>query len=85
MHLDRNDESSAPRGGLIDVRAQLQQEQSRRPGMRAALGDLGKTSNLLQQFHDSHFSRHTLKTASLLAIHVPSHHPNIPLGSLCLF
>lgn len=80
VHLNGNDEPLTPGGGLVDMGAQLQQEQSRRLRLRAALGDLGKTSNLLQQFHNSHFSSHTLKTARLVAIHVPSQRRNIPLG-----
>jgi len=46
MHLDGDDQSS-PAGGLIQVRAQLQQEQPGGFGLLSALGDLGITSNLL--------------------------------------
>jgi len=51
VKLDRNGQSSPGQGSVVDVRAQLEQEQSRRFGLRAALGELGKSSNLLQQFH----------------------------------
>jgi len=59
LHLHQNGQLTAGDPALAELRAKLNQKQARLPRGRTPLRNVGKTTHLLQQFHDFYFSSHT--------------------------
>src|SRR5260370_27990649 len=57
-----DNESSPDVSGVLEMRAQLDEEQARLLVMRLPISELGKASNFLQQLHYFHFGVHTLRS-----------------------
>ena len=58
--VHRNNESSPGSSGVLEMRAQLDQEQARLLVVWLPISQLGKAANLLQELHYFHFGGHTL-------------------------